>query len=40
MDTGQKISWIAKRTLDDGKISILPYTRHNYKDGQYRPQEY
>ena len=40
MDAGYKTPWIAKRTLDDGRIPILPYTRHNYKEGTYRPWEY
>ena len=40
MDAGYKTPWIAKRTLDDGRIPILPYTRHHYKAGQYRPQDY
>ena len=29
MDAGYKTPWIAKKTLDDGKIPILPYTRYN-----------
>ena len=29
MDAGYKTSWIAKKTLDDGKVPILPYTRYN-----------
>jgi transposase len=40
MDAGYKTPWIAKKTLDDGRIPILPYTRHNYKEGTYRPWEY
>lgn len=40
MDSGYKTPWIAKKTLDDGKIPILPYTRRHYKDGSYRPWEY
>ena len=40
MDAGYKTPWIAKRTLDDDRIPILPYTNHHYKDGQYRPWEY
>ena len=40
MDAGYKTPWIAKKTLDDGKIPILPYTRpHGRKDG-YRPWDY
>ena len=40
MDAGYKTPWIAKRVLDDGRIPILPYTRHNYKEGQFKPWEY
>ena len=40
MDAGYKTPWIAKKTLDDGRIPILPYTRHHYKEGQYKPWEY
>jgi len=40
MDAGYKTPWIAKRTLDDNRIPILPYTNHHYKEGQYRPWEY
>lgn len=40
MDAGYKTPWIAKKILDDGRIPILPYTRHNYKEGTYRPWEY
>ena len=40
MDAGYKTPWIAKRTLDDDRTPILPYTNHHYKDGQYRPWEY
>jgi len=40
MDAGYKTPWIAKRTLDDSRIPILPYTNHHYKEGQYRPWEY
>ena len=29
MDAGYKTPWIAKKTLDDGKIPILPYTRYH-----------
>lgn len=31
IDAGYKIPWIAKKTLDDGKIPILPYTRYKGK---------
>ncbi len=40
MDAGYKTPWIAKKTLDDGRIPVLPYTRKNYKDGTYRPWNY
>ena len=29
MDAGYKTPWIAKKTLDDGKVPILPYTRYS-----------
>ena len=40
MDAGYKTPWIAKKTLDDGRIPILPYTRNHYKEGTYKPWEY
>ncbi len=40
MDAGYKTPWIAKRTLDEGKIPILPYTRSNGKKDGYKPWEY
>ncbi len=40
MDAGYKTPWIAKRTLDDGKIPILPYTRSKGKKDGYKPWEY
>ena len=40
MDAGYKTPWIAKKTLDDGRIPILPYTNHHYKEGTYKPWEY
>ena len=40
MDAGYKTHWIAKKTLDDGKIPILPYTRYNGKKDRYKPWEY
>ena len=40
MDAGYKTPWIAKKTLDDGKVPVLPYTRyHGNKDG-YKPWDY
>ncbi len=40
MDAGYKTPWIAKKTLDDGKIPILPYTRYNGNPDRYKPWEY
>ena len=40
MDAGYKTPWIAKKTLDDGKIPILPYTRRNGKKDGYKLWEY
>lgn len=35
MDAGYKTPWIAKKTLDDGRIPILPYTRtHKPKNSE------
>ena len=40
MDAGYKTPWIAKKTLDDGKAPILPYTRYTGNKGRYKPWEY
>ena len=40
MDSAYKTPWIAKKTLEDGNIPILPYTRRQYKEETYRPWEY
>lgn len=40
MDAGYKTPWIAKKTLEGGKIPILPYTRYKGGKEQYRPWEY
>lgn len=40
MDAGYKTPWIAKKTLDTGRIPILPYTRHKRKQDIYKPWEY
>ena len=40
MDSGYKTPWIAKKTLDDGRIPILPYTRYSGKKDRYRPWDY
>ena len=40
MDAGYKTPWIAKKTLDDGRIPILPYTNHHRRKDVYQPWEY
>ena len=40
MDAGYKTPWIAKKTLDDGKIPVLPYTRYKGDKDKYKPWEY
>lgn len=40
MDAGYKTPWIAKKTLDDGKIPVLPYTRYKGSKEGYRPWDY
>ena len=40
MDAGYKTPWIAKKTLDDGRIPILPYTKYKGKQDRYKPWEY
>jgi transposase len=40
MDAGYKTPWIAKKTLEDGKVPILPYTRHGRNQERYKPWEY
>ena len=40
MDAGYKTPWIVKKTLDDGKVPILPYTRYNGNKERYKPWEY
>ena len=37
MDAGYKTPWIAKKTLDDGKIPVMPYTRYKGKKGDITP---
>ena len=39
MDAGYKTPWIAKKTLDDGKVPILPYTRYTGNKDRYKPWE-
>ncbi len=40
MDAAYKTPWIAKKTLDDGKIPIVPYSRYKGNKEQYKPWEY
>ena len=40
MDAGYKTPWIAKKTIDDGKVPILPYTRYAGSKDRYKPWEY
>jgi len=40
MDAGYKTPWIAKKTLDDGKIPVLPYTRYKGNKAHYKLWEY
>ena len=40
MDAGYKTPWIAKKTLDDGKIPVLPYTRYKGSKEGHRPWDY
>jgi transposase len=40
MDAGYKTPWIAKKTLDNGKVPILPYTRYKGDKERYKPWEY
>lgn len=40
MDAGYKTPWIAKKTIDDGKVPILPYTRYSGRQDRYKPWEY
>ena len=40
MDAGYKTPWIARKTLDDGRIPILPYTRPKGKKDKFQPWEF
>lgn len=40
MDAGYKTPWIVKKTLDDSRIPILPYTQAKTAKGHFRPWEY
>lgn len=40
MDSAYKTPWIAKKILDEGRIPIVPYSRHHYKESRFRPWDY
>ena len=40
MDAGYKTPWIAKKTLDDGKIPVLPYTRYHGNKDRFKPWDF
>lgn len=40
MDAGYKTPWIVKKTLEDGKVPILPYTRYKGSKEHYKPWDY
>ena len=40
MDAGYKTPWIVKKTIDDGKIPVLPYTRYTGRKDRFKPWEY
>ena len=40
MDAGYKTPWIAKKTFDDGRVPILPYTRYKGNKDTYRPWDF
>ena len=40
MDAGYKTPWIAKKVLEDGRIPIMPYTRHHCKKDGFKPWDY
>ena len=40
MDAGYKTPWIAKKTLDTGKVPVMPYTRYHGKKDTYKPWNY
>ena len=37
---GYKTPWIAKKTLEDGSVPVLPYTRYTGRQDRYKPWEY
>ena len=40
MDAGYKTPWIAKKTIEDGRVPVLPYTRYTGRQDRYKPWEY
>lgn len=40
MDAGYKTPWIVKKTFEDGKIPVLPYTRYKGNKDRYKLWEY
>ena len=40
MDAGYKTPWIAKKTIEDGRGPVLPYTRYTGRQDRYKPWEY
>ena len=40
MDAGYKTPRIAKKTIEDGRVPVLPYTRYTGRQGRYKPWEY
>ena len=40
MDAGYKTPWIAKKTLEDSRIPILPYTRYKGRKDRFRPWDF
>ena len=40
MDAGYKTPWIARKTLQDGRIPVLPYTRRHTKKYAFKPWDY
>lgn len=40
MDAGYKSPWIAKKTIEDGRIPVLPYTKYTGNQDRYKPWKY
>ena len=40
MDSAYKTPWIAKKTIEDNRVPIVPYSRHHYKEDRFRPWDY